>query len=50
MTIKEEYGDPDKLVTKIYKLRTITQGDHTADKHMHTLRKAHKVLAMQKKH
>ena len=39
-TIKEEFGDPDKQATKIYKLRTITQGEHTADEHVLTFRKA----------
>ena len=39
-TIKEEFGDPDKRATKIYKLRTITQGDHTADEHVLAFRKA----------
>ena len=39
-TIKEEFGDPDKQATKIYKLRTITQGDHTADEHVLAFRKA----------
>ena len=33
-TIKEEFGDPDKKATKIYRLHMITQGDRTADEHV----------------
>jgi hypothetical protein len=33
-TIKEEFGDPDRKATKIYKLGTIQQGDRTADEHV----------------
>jgi hypothetical protein len=39
-TLKEEFSDPNKQATKIYKLRTLTQGDHTADEHMQTFKKA----------
>ena len=39
-TIKDEFSDPDKQATKIYKLCTITQGDHTTNKYVHTFRKA----------
>ena len=39
-TIKEEFGDLDKRATKIYKLRTITQGERTADEHVLAFRKA----------
>ena len=39
-TIKEEFGDPDKWATKIYKLCTITQGERTADEHVLAFRKA----------
>ena len=38
--LEEEFGDPDKRSTKIYKLCTIMQGDHTADEHMQSFRKA----------
>ena len=38
-TIKEEFGDPDKQATKIYKLCTITQGECTADEHVLAFRK-----------
>jgi hypothetical protein len=39
-TLKEEFSNPDKQATKIYKLRTLVQGDHTADKHVQTFKKA----------
>ena len=38
--IKEEFGDPDKQATKIYKLHTITQGERMVDEHMLAFRKA----------
>ena len=38
--IKEEFGDPDKWATKIYKLHTITQGERTTDEHVLAFRKA----------
>jgi hypothetical protein len=39
-TLKEEFGDPDKKAMKIYKLCTLVQGDHTADEHVQTFKKA----------
>ena len=39
-TIKEEFGNPDKWVMKIYKLCTVTQGERMADEHVLTFRKA----------
>jgi hypothetical protein len=38
--LKEEFGDPDKWATKIYKLQTLVQGEHTADEHVQTFKKA----------
>jgi hypothetical protein len=38
--LKEEFGDPDKQATKIYKLHTLVQGDHTTDEHVQTFKKA----------
>jgi hypothetical protein len=38
--LKEEFGDPDKRATKIYKLRTLVQGNHTANEHVQTFKKA----------
>jgi hypothetical protein len=38
-TLKEEFGDPDRKATKIYRLRTIQQGDRTADKHVLAFKK-----------
>jgi hypothetical protein len=38
--LKEEFGDPDKQATKIYKLRTLVQGNHTTDEHVQTFKKA----------
>ena len=38
--IKEEFGDPDKRATKIYKLHTITQGERMVDEHVLAFRKA----------
>ena len=40
IAIKEEFGDPDKRSTKIYKLRTILQADRTADEHVQSFQKA----------
>jgi hypothetical protein len=39
-TLKEEFGDPDKQLMKIYKLCTLVQGDHTTDEHVQTFKKA----------
>ena len=39
-TIQEEFGDPDRRSTKIYKLCTIMQGDKTADEHVQSFKKA----------
>jgi hypothetical protein len=39
-TLKEEFSDPDKRLTKIYKLRTLVQGNHTANEHVQTFKKA----------
>ena len=39
-TVQEEFGDPDRRLTKIYKLRTIMQGDKTADEHVQSFKKA----------
>jgi enoyl-[acyl-carrier-protein] reductase (NADH) len=39
-TIKEEFGNPDRQSTKVYKLCTIMQGDHTVDKHVQSFKKA----------
>ena len=38
-TLKEEFGDPDWKATKIYRLRTIQQGDQTADEHVLAFKK-----------
>jgi hypothetical protein len=38
--LKEEFSDPDKQAMKIYKLCTLVQGDHTADEHVQTFKKA----------
>ena len=38
--VQEEFGDPDRRSTKIYKLRTIMQGDKTADEHVQSFKKA----------
>ena len=38
--VQEEFGDPDRQSTKIYKLHTIVQGDKTADEHVQSLKKA----------
>ena len=36
---KEEFGNLDKWATKIYKLHTITQGEHLVDEHVLAFRK-----------
>ena len=38
--VQEEFGDPDRQSTKIYKLHTIVQGDKTVDKHVQSFKKA----------
>jgi hypothetical protein len=38
--LKAEFGDPDKHAMKVYKLRTITQGEHTANEHVQMFKKA----------
>ena len=39
-TVQEEFRDPDRRSTKIYKLCTIMQGDKTADEHVQSFKKA----------
>jgi hypothetical protein len=38
--LKEEFSDPNKRATKIYKLHTLVQGDHTTDEHVQRFKKA----------
>ena len=38
-TLKEEFGDPDQKATQIHKLRTIQQGNRTADEHVLAFKK-----------
>ena len=38
--VQEEFGDPDRQSTKIYKLHMIAQGDKTVDKHVQSFKKA----------
>jgi hypothetical protein len=39
-TIKEEFSDPDRQSTKAYKLHAMMQGDHPADEHVQSFKKA----------
>ena len=38
--VQEEFGDPDRQSTKIYKLCMIMQGDKTVDEHVQSFKKA----------
>ena len=38
--VQEEFSDPDKWSTKIYKMCMIVQGDRMADKHVQIFKKA----------
>jgi hypothetical protein len=37
--LEDEFGDPDKQSTKVFRLRTIQQGENTADEHVQSFKK-----------
>jgi hypothetical protein len=39
-TLKEEFSNPDRWLTKVYKLCTMIQGDQVVDKHVQSFKKA----------